>query len=218
MSNGSFLLGLGILFLAAGAILLAISHRQQVRGRSGPAGPLGASPGRSWPQVGDCAILLCPQGDGRSRPCRRWRRRAVAPEPCKSPAGPRGAVQVHPQARPSSLAPVQSSPGGRSLGGPSVPGPPQLRQPLPGLQVVLRALCAGPGAAAPAAPTAARLPRSCSSWCGQHGLEPGPQPRWMLAPGGRRGRTWRSWWSRASCPAAAAAPPAPPRASVPPRA
>ena len=40
----------------------AINPQQEVRGRSERGGPLGASASEGWPQVGDCAPLLCPEG------------------------------------------------------------------------------------------------------------------------------------------------------------
>ncbi|KAM9606087.1 uncharacterized protein ACIBXB_001999 [Morphnus guianensis] len=112
MSDGSVLLGLGILFLAAGAILLAIGHHQQVRGCSGPGGPLGASAGGGWPQLGDCATLLCPQGDGRRRRCRRRRRTASHVSPLRVP--PR--VRRCPP-RPGQGLSEQTSPGAEQPGG-----------------------------------------------------------------------------------------------------
>ncbi|XP_061206826.1 uncharacterized protein LOC133210949 [Neopsephotus bourkii] len=82
MSNSSFLLGLSILILAAGAILLAISTCQW--GRLWPWGPLCPSTGGGCPQEGDCATLLFPQGDGQGKQRWIWRRRFRAAEPCNA--------------------------------------------------------------------------------------------------------------------------------------
>lgn len=155
VSGSICLLGLSILLLAAGAVLLRTRGRQQVRGRLGPGGPLGAGGGRGSPQAGHRAPFLCPQGDGWSRRCWRSRQRATAPEKRKSPAGvpctpgvPGGYVPGAGQGR---AGPRQR----RTVpGGPSGPSPAPLA-PLPLFQ-------AESGGQTTAAPTAARLPRSCS--------------------------------------------------------
>ncbi|XP_061318715.1 uncharacterized protein LOC133273963 [Pezoporus flaviventris] len=82
MGNSSFLLGLSILILAAGAMLLAISHRQW--DHLWPWGPLGSSTGGASPQKRDCATMMFPQGDGQGKQQRRWRRRFRAAEPCNA--------------------------------------------------------------------------------------------------------------------------------------
>ncbi|XP_061300408.1 uncharacterized protein LOC133264594 [Pezoporus flaviventris] len=82
MGNSSFLLGLRILILAAGAMLLAISRRQW--DHLWPWGPLGSSTGGACPQKGDCATMMFPQGDGQGKQQRRWRRRFRAAEPCNA--------------------------------------------------------------------------------------------------------------------------------------
>ena len=71
---------------------------------------------------------------------------------------------------------------------------------------VLRDRHVGHGAPSPAATAAAKLSRSCSSWCCR--LSQSTWPLWALSSGMRPGGTWQSWWSKEACPAAA--PPAPP--------
>lgn len=110
MSNSSFLLSFGNLFLAAGAALLATGYCQQVQGSLGPGGLLGVGAGPRWVTVPHfCAHRMMARagnaGDGGSE---RWQLSQVSP------------LQVHlgvcaciPRARASqtSLAPVRSSPG-----------------------------------------------------------------------------------------------------------
>ena len=65
---------------------------------------------------------------------------------------------------------------------------------------VLRDRHMGHGAPAPAAIAAAKLSRSCSSWCYRH-----CRSTWLLqalSSGRRPGRTWKSWWRKEAYPAA----------------
>ena len=65
---------------------------------------------------------------------------------------------------------------------------------------VLRDRHMGHSAPAPAATAAAKLSRSCSSWCYQC-----CRSTWLLqalSSGRRPGRTWKSWWRKEAYPAA----------------
>lgn len=102
------------------------------------------------PQVGDCAVLLCPQGDGLCWRKWGWRLQAAAAEPGESPLGWPQDRAAHPDGPEVALVPLSH----------------RNSDSLPVLQAP--SSCAGQGAAALAVRSASRPSRSCSSWCCRH--------------------------------------------------